>query len=83
MISRRELTSQGAKSRRMLIEALLARPDEERFGIPGYGPDRAMYEAVFRVTGMHAKGPERMEALQAVPQGARVVQGLAGAGDSL
>ncbi|OBK22397.1 hypothetical protein [Mycobacterium asiaticum] len=53
MIARRELTSQGAKARRFLTDALIAHPDEEAFGIEGYGPDRAIYEAVFRSTGMH------------------------------
>ncbi|OBG78133.1 MULTISPECIES: hypothetical protein [unclassified Mycobacterium] len=53
MIARRELTSQGAKARRFLIDALLAREDCEAFAIEGYGPDRAMYEAIFRGTGIH------------------------------
>ena len=53
MIARRELTSQGAKARRMLIEAMIVGHDQETFGIKGYGPDRAMYEALFRSTGLH------------------------------
>jgi hypothetical protein len=53
MIARRELTSQGAKARRLLLEALLARPDAPAFGITGYGPERAMYEAIFNSTGLH------------------------------
>ena len=53
MIARRELTSQGAKARRMLIDAMLVSPDKDAFGIEGYGADRAMYEAVFRFTGIH------------------------------
>lgn len=53
MIARRELTSQGAKARRFLIDALLAHEDREAFSIEGYGPDRAMYEAIFRSTGIH------------------------------
>lgn len=53
MIARRELTSQGAKARRFLTDALLFRTSSERFGIDGYGPDRAIYEAVFRKTGIH------------------------------
>ena len=47
MIARRELTSQGAKARRMLLDAFLANPARERFGIQGYGPERAIYEAVY------------------------------------
>lgn len=53
MIARRELTSQGAKARRFLTDALLANSAAEAFGIEGYGPERAIYEAVFRKTGMH------------------------------
>ncbi|MCV6978600.1 hypothetical protein H7J11_29625 [Mycobacterium bourgelatii] len=53
MIARRELTSQGAKARRFLTDALIAHPDEEAFEIEGYGPERAIYEAIFRSTGMH------------------------------
>jgi hypothetical protein len=29
--------------------------DSEQFGIEGYGPDRSIYEAIFRSTGMHQK----------------------------
>lgn len=53
MISRRELTSQGAKARRFLTDALLIKHDLDAFGIEGYGPERAIYEAVFRKTGIH------------------------------
>ena len=53
MIARRELTSQGAKARRFLTDALLGNQSCDAFGIDGYGPDRAIYEAVFRKTGIH------------------------------
>jgi energy-coupling factor transporter ATP-binding protein EcfA2 len=53
MIARRELTGQGAKARRTLLEAIRTSPNEEFFGIQGFGPDRAIYEAIFRSTGMH------------------------------
>lgn len=55
MIARRVLTTQGAKARRTLLENLILNFDTERFGIEGYGPDRSIYEAIFRATGMHAK----------------------------
>lgn len=55
MIARRELTSQGAKARRFLTDALLAHPGAEAFAIEGYGPERAIYEAVFRKTGIHRR----------------------------
>jgi hypothetical protein len=53
MLAKRELSSQGAKARRVLIESMIENPREEAFGIEGYGPERAMYEALFRATGMH------------------------------
>ncbi len=58
MIARRELTSQGAKARHFLIDALVSNPEIEAFGIDGYGPERAIYEAIFRSTGMHRAGSD-------------------------
>jgi hypothetical protein len=53
LINRRELTSQGAKARRELIEAMLDRASQERLGLEGYGPEVAMYGSVLKVTGIH------------------------------
>jgi hypothetical protein len=55
MVNRRELTSQGAKARRVLIDRMLANEREPRLGIDAYGPERAMYESVLRHTGLHAE----------------------------
>ena len=55
MLARRELTSQGAKARRLLIEALIQQNDQETIGLAGYGPERAMYEALLRSPGFHRK----------------------------
>lgn len=55
MLGRRDLTSQGAKARRELIQAMIEHAGEERLGLKGYGPERAMYEAVLRHTGLHAQ----------------------------
>ena len=54
MLARRELSSQGARARRQLMTAMIERGDEERLGIEGYGPERAMYEAFLREPGLHA-----------------------------
>ena len=54
MIARRELTVQGAKARRVLLEALRTSSNKQSFGLTGFGPDRAIYEALFRSTGLHA-----------------------------
>jgi hypothetical protein len=53
MIARRELTSQGAKARRDLLAAMVERSDAPRLGIEGYGPERAIYEALLRKPGIH------------------------------
>jgi uncharacterized membrane protein len=58
MLGRRELSSQGAKARRELMEAMVLHATEERLGIEGYGPDRAMYEAVLRFPGIHRPTPD-------------------------
>jgi hypothetical protein len=55
LINRRELSSQGAKARRELIEAMLSNDHLERLGIVGNGPEYSMYESVLRRTGIHAK----------------------------
>lgn len=56
VLNRRELSSQGAKARRMLLEAMFESPAKDGLGIEGYGPERAMYEAVLREPGLHLDG---------------------------
>jgi len=57
MLSRRELTSQGAKARRMLIEAIADCSLEELCGMTkGYGPERAMFDALVGLHGMQKRG---------------------------
>ncbi|ABA25021.1 hypothetical protein Ava_B0311 (plasmid) [Trichormus variabilis ATCC 29413] len=53
LINRRELTSQGAKARRELIEAMLEKQDRERLCLEGFGPEVAMYYSVLSETGIH------------------------------
>jgi hypothetical protein len=55
MINRRELTSQGSKARRTLLERMFTHEQEDSLGIEGYGPERAMYEAVLHHTRLHSK----------------------------
>jgi hypothetical protein len=58
MLGRRELTSQGAKARRVLLERMLSYESAETLGMDHFGPERAMYEAVLRHTGLHTAGAE-------------------------
>ncbi len=53
LINRRELTTQGAKARRELIEAMLKHPIQERLSLQGYGPQVSMYFSVLGETGIH------------------------------
>lgn len=53
MLNRSELTSQGAKARRILLEAMIERSNEYRLGFKGYGPEVAMYEAGLKHAGLH------------------------------
>ena len=58
MIARREVTGQGARARRLLSEAMITHTDFECFDIEGFGPERAMYDAIFKDSGFHKKSKE-------------------------
>jgi len=53
LINRRELTSQGAKARRDLIEAMIEHSEEEKLGLDGYGPEVSMYYSVLKKEKIH------------------------------
>ena len=62
MLNRSELTSQGAKSRRLLLEAMIERGDAAitDLGFEGYGPETAMYRSFLLRSGLHSvvrRGP--------------------------
>ena len=61
LINRRDLSSQGARARRELIEAMIKHVDQEQLGLQGFGPDRAIYESLLRNTGLHRKNNENWE----------------------
>lgn len=54
ILNRTAVTSQGAKARRILLEAMIERDDAEQLGLDGYGPEVAMYRAFLARTGLHA-----------------------------
>lgn len=56
MLNRTELTSQGAKARRVLLEAMIERETAPDLGFTGYGPEVAMYRAFLKKTGLHRSG---------------------------
>lgn len=53
LINRRELSSQGAKARRELIEAMLKNPHQERLGLEGNGPESSIYMSLLQHSGIH------------------------------
>ena len=57
MLNRTDLTSQGAKARRLLLEAMIERRSEANLGLEGYGPEVAMYRAFVARTGLHVRVP--------------------------
>ncbi len=69
LIVRRQLSSAAAKARRNLVEAMLKHASEERLGLVGYPPERAIYESVLGAGGLHRQdeagewriGPPRLD----------------------
>ena len=53
LINRRELTSQAAKARRELIEAMLSNTHQERLGLEGNGPESSIYMSLLHHSGIH------------------------------
>ena len=53
MLNRTDLTSQGSKARRLLLEAMIEHGSEPDLGFDGYGPEVAMYRAFLKSTGLH------------------------------
>ena len=53
MINRAELSTQGAKARRLVIEAMVTNGDFENLKLEGYGPEVAVYKAVIKQSGIH------------------------------
>lgn len=71
LVNKRELTSQGARARRELIDAMLRRGREPRLGIAGNGPEASLYESVLRDTGMHREEAGRWTFGRPITDGAR------------
>lgn len=53
LLNRRKLTSQGAKARRLLLEAILDSAVLPRLGIEGFGPEYSMYASFLLRSGIH------------------------------
>ncbi|MDX2040257.1 MAG: hypothetical protein SF097_03365 [Acidobacteriota bacterium] len=55
LVNRQELTSQGAKSSRQVVAAMLEQSELETLGLQGAGPKVSVYHSVLRRTGIHRK----------------------------
>ena len=55
MLNRTVVTAQGAKARRMLLEAMIQFGNHVDLKLEGYGPEVAMYRAFLEGTGMHGE----------------------------
>ena len=53
MLNRTDLTTQGSKARRLLLEGMIEHGDELDLGFTGYGPEMAMYRAFMERTNIH------------------------------
>ena len=55
MINRNNISTQSSRARNILIDSMINHEHENRFGIEGWGPERAMYEAIFTSTKLHIR----------------------------
>ncbi|MFM7270343.1 MAG: hypothetical protein ACKO2C_01750 [Actinomycetes bacterium] len=56
LIMRHELSSQAAKARRLLAEAMIRAEDSPTLGINGAGPEATLYRSTLGATGLHRTG---------------------------
>ncbi|MEQ1762140.1 MAG: hypothetical protein ABL984_03235 [Pyrinomonadaceae bacterium] len=56
LINKDELTSQGAKARREVIERILLSGDKKDLGLSGNGPAMSVYQSVLKNSGLHRQG---------------------------
>ncbi|MFQ5750433.1 MAG: hypothetical protein ACE5HI_00430, partial [bacterium] len=74
LINRHELTSQGAKARRMLCEAMLKNEGQERLALTGNGPEVSMFHSLLSEPGIYVQingqwsfnAPHKLSGLYAV-----------------
>ncbi|MCY4163931.1 MAG: hypothetical protein OXE93_06935 [bacterium] len=69
MLNRTELTTQGAKARRLLIEAMLTNGHQPNLGLTGFGPEVAMYKALLSRTQIHKRALSKDNIEFGAPQG--------------
>ena len=76
MLNRTHLTSQGAKARRLLIEAMIEKGEQANLGLEGYGPEVAMYKAALAHTQIHVRGKTAGKMEFRAPSGGEAARSL-------
>ena len=59
MINHHQLTSAAARAQRILMEAMVTSEFQKDLGIEGFGPEKAIYLAMFQSTGLHRFNEEK------------------------
>ncbi|WP_321495588.1 hypothetical protein [uncultured Desulfobacter sp.] len=59
MINHDQLTSAAARAQRILMEAMVTSESQKDLGIEGFGPEKAIYLAMFQSTGLHRFNEEK------------------------
>ena len=54
MINHNRLTSAASRAQRVLMEAMVTSESQKDLGLEGFGPEKAIYLAMFASTGLHA-----------------------------
>jgi hypothetical protein len=60
IVNRHEISSQAAKARRLLVEAMISHPGAKDLGIEGSGPDHTLYLSTLRKFGFHVQEANSM-----------------------
>jgi hypothetical protein len=53
LVNRSAVSSNAQAAVNAMVEAMVVAPSQFAFGLEGYGPERGLYETVYRVTGLH------------------------------
>ena len=60
IVNRHEISSQAAKARRLLVEAMISHPGEKDLGIEGSGPEHTLYLSTLQKFGFHVQEANSM-----------------------
>lgn len=58
LINRQQITTQGARARKLLIHAMLNGNGDERLGLSGHGPECSIFDSLLDKTGLYFFNPK-------------------------